>query len=86
MKVKTIKRIPPTIQTDAIQNDAIQTDTIPNLYGVVYTRKNDAIQTKYFFQPSLYIVVFFHDSDDMQTGGMLFGKQRKQFIMKLLCQ
>ena len=77
MKVKTIKRIPPTIQTDAIQNDAI-----PNLYGVVYTRKNDAIQTKHFFQPSLYIVVFLHDSNDMQTGGMLFGKQRKQLIMK----
>ena len=35
-----------------------------------------------FFQPSLYMVVFFHDSDDMQTGGMLFGKQRKKFIMK----
>ena len=57
----------PTIQTDAIQTDAIQ---------------NDAMQTKYFFQPSLYMVVFFHDSDDMQTGGMLFGKQRKQLIMK----
>ena len=69
--------MPPTIQTDAIQNDAI-----PNLYGVVYTRKNDAIQTKCFFKPSLYMVVFFHDSDDMQTGGMLFGKQRKKFIMK----
>ena len=26
------------------------------------------------------MVVFFHDPDDMQTGGMLFGKQRKEGV------
>ena len=55
------------MQTDTMQTDAMQTNPIQNLHGVVFTRKNDAMQTKNFIQTGLHIVVFSRYSDTMQT-------------------